>query len=107
MHEKPQLAASIRDLTKDYVLSGETVHALRGVSFDVPVGDYISIMGPSGSGKSTLLNLLGLPRSPYVWFVSPGSLTTSPKWTTTNFPKREQPVSASCFNRTTCCQRSQ
>jgi putative ABC transport system ATP-binding protein len=53
------LAASIRDLKKDYVLSGETVHALRGVSFDVPLGDYIAIMGPSGSGKSTLLNLLG------------------------------------------------
>jgi putative ABC transport system ATP-binding protein len=53
------LAASIRELKKDYVLSGETVHALRGVSFDVPQGDYISIMGPSGSGKSTLLNLLG------------------------------------------------
>ncbi|GAF83135.1 unnamed protein product, partial [marine sediment metagenome] len=47
------------DLHKDYVLSGETVHALRGVSFDVPMGDYISIMGPSGSGKSTLLNMLG------------------------------------------------
>ena len=53
------LAASIRKLRKDYVLSGETVHALRGVTFDVPEGDYISIMGPSGSGKSTLLNLLG------------------------------------------------
>jgi putative ABC transport system ATP-binding protein len=52
-------AASVRDLKKDYVLSGETVHALRGVTFDVPEGDYISIMGPSGSGKSTLLNLLG------------------------------------------------
>jgi putative ABC transport system ATP-binding protein len=54
-----KLAASVTDLHKDYVLSGETIHALRGVSFDVPEGDYISIMGPSGSGKSTLLNVLG------------------------------------------------
>jgi len=53
------LAASVHELCKDYVLSGETVRALRGVSFDVPQGDYISIMGASGSGKSTLLNLLG------------------------------------------------
>jgi putative ABC transport system ATP-binding protein len=52
-------AVRVINLQKDYVLSGETVHALRGVSFDVPHGDYISIMGPSGSGKSTLLNLLG------------------------------------------------
>ena len=59
MPDSAPLAASIRDLHKDYVLSGETVHALRGVTFDVPQGDYISIMGPSGSGKSTLLNLLG------------------------------------------------
>jgi len=54
-----ELAASIRDLQKHYVLKSETVRALRGVSFDVPKGDYIAIMGPSGSGKSTLLNLLG------------------------------------------------
>ncbi len=54
-----KLASRLVDLTKDYVLKGETVRALRGVSFDVPEGDYVAIMGPSGSGKSTLLNLLG------------------------------------------------
>ena len=54
-----KLAASIRDLHKNYVLKSETVRALRGVSFDVPEGDYVAVMGPSGSGKSTLLNLLG------------------------------------------------
>ncbi|RMF88167.1 MAG: ABC transporter ATP-binding protein [Planctomycetota bacterium] len=53
------LAASVRNLVKEYHLGGEIVRALRGVSFDVPEGDYIAIMGASGSGKSTLLNLLG------------------------------------------------
>lgn len=53
------LALRVHQLQKDYVLKGETVRALRGVSFEVAVGDYMAVMGPSGSGKSTLLNLLG------------------------------------------------
>ncbi len=53
------LAARAVDLRRRYELGAETVHALQGVSFDVPEGDYVAIMGHSGSGKSTLLNLLG------------------------------------------------
>ncbi|MFP6692684.1 MAG: ABC transporter ATP-binding protein [Pirellulales bacterium] len=52
-------AAATEDLCKDYHLGGETVSALRGVSFSIPTGQMVAIMGASGSGKSTLLNLLG------------------------------------------------
>jgi putative ABC transport system ATP-binding protein len=54
-----KLAAKLEMVTKEYALDGELVRALRGVSFDVPEGDYVAIMGSSGSGKSTMLNMLG------------------------------------------------
>jgi len=52
-------AVRVHDLRKVYRLGDEEVHALRGVSIDFPVGDYVAVMGPSGSGKSTFLNVLG------------------------------------------------
>jgi len=49
----------IKDLVKDYMLGQVPVHVLKGISFEIERGDFVSIMGPSGSGKSTLMNILG------------------------------------------------
>lgn len=54
-----EMAAQLIDLHKYYDLGAVQVQALRGVTMDIPKGDFLSIMGSSGSGKSTLLNLLG------------------------------------------------
>jgi putative ABC transport system ATP-binding protein len=48
----------VKDLKKDYADEGEVTSALRGVSFSISKGDFVSIMGPSGSGKSTLVQIL-------------------------------------------------
>ncbi|HVZ57693.1 MAG TPA: ABC transporter ATP-binding protein [Chitinophagaceae bacterium] len=49
----------IIDLKREFKTGPETVRALRGISFSVASGEFVSIMGASGSGKSTLLNILG------------------------------------------------
>ncbi len=50
----------LQDIERHFQVGDEVVHALAGVSLELPDGDYVSVMGPSGSGKSTLLNVLGL-----------------------------------------------
>jgi len=70
--EAPIISCS--GLCKDYPMGVETVHALRGVSFDIHKGELVSIMGASGSGKSTLMNLLGVLDTP-----TKGALTINGK----------------------------
>ncbi len=48
----------LEDIKRNFTVGSETVHALRGVSFAIEAGEFVTIMGTSGSGKSTLLNLL-------------------------------------------------
>src|SRR5438045_4237886 len=55
----PASIVQFENVRKTYQMGPVTVEALRGVSFGIEEGDYISIMGPSGCGKSTMLNLLG------------------------------------------------
>ena len=54
----------IKNLIKDFQVGEVVLHVLKGISFDIERGDFVSIMGPSGSGKSTLMNILGCLDTP-------------------------------------------
>jgi len=54
----------VQSAKKFYALGKTTVEAVKGVSFEIEQGDFISIAGPSGSGKSTILNMIGLIDTP-------------------------------------------
>lgn len=50
---------ALQDIRREFDMGSEVVKALKGISFDVTTGEFITIMGSSGSGKTTLLNILG------------------------------------------------
>ena len=52
------------DIKRNFIVGDETVHALRGITFSIAEGEFVTIMGASGSGKSTLLNILGCLDTP-------------------------------------------
>ena len=54
-----ETVVSLQKVVKTYVMGDNEVHALRGISFDIGQGEFVSIMGPSGSGKSTCMNMIG------------------------------------------------
>ena len=60
----PKEIIKIENLNRFFKVGDETVKALRGVSFTIYEGEFVTIMGTSGSGKSTLLNSLGCLDTP-------------------------------------------
>lgn len=61
---KMKKVIEIQNIKRNFQVGDETVHALRGVSFNINEGEFVTIMGTSGSGKSTLLNILGCLDTP-------------------------------------------
>lgn len=62
--DERKVIIELDNVKRNFIVGSETVHALRGVSFKIYEGEFVTIQGTSGSGKSTLLNQLGCLDTP-------------------------------------------
>ena len=72
-----EVVIRMQDVKRIYKMGDNEVHALRGISFSVTKGEFLSIMGPSGSGKSTCMNMIGCLDRPTSGIVEIGSKQTA------------------------------
>lgn len=92
----------LQNIKRNFRVGEETVHALRGISFTICEGEFVTIMGTSGSGKSTLLNTLGCLDTP----TSGEYLLDGVSVRTMSKPQRANCATAksvSCSKIITCC----
>lgn len=99
-----KIVIELQNVKRNFIVGDETVHALRGVSFKIHEGEFVTIMGKSGSGKSTLLNQLGCLDTPssgeyYLDGISVRKMSKSQRATLRN------KKSALSSRTTICCQR--